>query len=293
MSVELSNAQASVHIAPNLGASVLSYSLSDGQQIFRPRLKATNAFNTACYVLTPWCNRIDGGVILPDGTRQAIAPTHSSHQLPIHGSAAHQAWKVEHASSDQVTLSMNCDWPEPFHYNASVQYSLIGAALSIVLSIRHLGKAPLPHGLGLHPWFVRTPSTQLQAAATHWQQTDERLIPVADMPVDPASHVDFKVSRLLPDGLIDTAFGGWDGVAELKISSDLTILITTKPALKHYQLYSMGRQADFVCFEPVTHPVNAHNMRGFPGLRVLSCGETTSIAVHFCPRSDADHTVSA
>ncbi|MFK7674070.1 aldose 1-epimerase, partial [Pseudomonas sp. 2024-204] len=35
---------------------------------------------------------------------------------------------------------------------------------------------------------------------------------------------------------------------------------------------------DFFCFEPVTHPVNAHHLPGHPGLTLLHKGQTLGIS---------------
>ncbi|MEL7153924.1 MAG: aldose 1-epimerase [Pseudomonadota bacterium] len=283
MVIELSNAQASVQIAPDLGASLLSYSLRDGRQILRPTPDSTDAFQTACYLLIPWCNRIDDGITLPDGTRQRIAQTHPDHPLAIHGSGALSEWNVEAKTQESVTLSCVCDWPKPFHYRAEVQYALHGDILSVVLTVTHLGDAPLPYGIGLHPWFVRTDKTRLLAKADTWQQTDARQLPVGDATVSAANGNDFNTLQQPPNGLIDTAFSGWNGTARLQIDDDLSVTITTEPSLQHYQVYSTGADADFVCFEPVCHPINAHNTPGHPGLAVLDHGETLTIAVTLTP----------
>ena len=39
-------------------------------------------------------------------------------------------------------------------------------------------------------------------------------------------------------------------------------------------LFSPSSAAAFFCFEPVSHPVNAHNLPGMPGLTLLAAGET-------------------
>ncbi|MFS3822681.1 hypothetical protein ACK6T0_21180, partial [Citrobacter freundii] len=36
---------------------------------------------------------------------------------------------------------------------------------------------------------------------------------------------------------------------------------------------------EFLCLEPQTHPVNAHNMQGQPGLQVLAQGERCHFAM--------------
>ena len=45
---------------------------------------------------------------------------------------------------------------------------------------------------------------------------------------------------------------------------------STAPLLMVYQ----NDKADFICLEPQTHQVNAHNLPGRPGLRMLSEGES-------------------
>ena len=37
-----------------------------------------------------------------------------------------------------------------------------------------------------------------------------------------------------------------------------------------------GKKAPFICLEPQSHPVDAHNMEGQPGLVVLGAGDTVS-----------------
>lgn len=281
--LEIRSDSAVVTIAPELGASILRYALSDGRQILRPSDDPRDGFDCACYLLAPWCNRIDGGITGIDGRFLRIGPTHPHFPLPIHGSAALQEWEVLTRDADKVVLATTSDWPAPFHYYSQVAYSLSDAALTIDFAITHLGPEPLPYGLGIHPWFNRTSVSMLRASATSWQKTDDRLLPVGDERIDEKPEWNFSLLRSLPEDLIDTAFGGWDGTATLVIDETLSLKISTRPALHRFQIYSTGKDADFVCFEPVTHPVNAHNMPGWPGLRVLNCNERTSIRIDFSP----------
>ena len=53
-------------------------------------------------------------------------------------------------------------------------------------------------------------------------------------------------------------------------------------------LYSPSDKADFFCFEPVTHPVDGHNLPGGPeanGLTILAPRETLSAACRFLPEA--------
>jgi aldose 1-epimerase len=65
--------------------------------------------------------------------------------------------------------------------------------------------------------------------------------------------------------------------------------LTSKPSRRFppTSFYSPSNKADFFCFEPVTHPVDAHNLPGGPtanGLRVLAPREAMTAACRFCPR---------
>ena len=53
---------------------------------------------------------------------------------------------------------------------------------------------------------------------------------------------------------------------------------TASAVLSTYLVYSPSRSADFFCFEPVSHPVDAFNLPGEPtshGLVILEVGERT------------------
>ena len=281
--LEIQSDFATVTVSPELGASIVDYALHDGRQILRPSTNPSDGFDCACYLLGPWCNRIDGGITGYDGRFIKVPPTHPRFPLPIHGSAALLEWDVLERTTDRAALAAIADWPEPFHYRSEVTYRLTDAALSIELAITHLGEIPLHYGMGIHPWFKRTPMTMLRASASHWQKTDDRMLPIGDVPIAARSAWNFDLLRGLPEDEIDTAFGGWDGTATLLIDQKLSLRISTRPELNHYQIYSTGNDADFVCFEPVTHPVNAHNMPGWPGLQMLNCNEQMSIRVDFSP----------
>jgi hypothetical protein len=66
---------------------------------------------------------------------------------------------------------------------------------------------------------------------------------------------------------------GWDGRARIEWPGrKLAVEITASENLGTYVLYSPAGERDFVCFEPVSHPVDAFNLPGGPeahGLRML------------------------
>ncbi|EWH01850.1 hypothetical protein [Halomonas sp. BC04] len=64
----------------------------------------------------------------------------------------------------------------------------------------------------------------------------------------------------LPAGRIDNLFTGWNGRALLSWPGrGVALEVDTVPSLSRYLLFSPGESADFFCFEPVSHEVDAHH----------------------------------
>lgn len=281
--VQLSTSDATALVAPSLGGSVLRYDLADGTPIFRPAdTETSDPFASGCFPMIPWCNRLSNGFAL-DAERYPIAPNRPDQALPIHGSAAQQAWAISEQSPHSVRLTLASDQPAPFRYDAVMSYELSKAALSVALTVTHRGSKPVPYGLGLHPWLPRQGTVRVQAKADEYLQTGPDLLPQAAVPLVDPSPWDFNRAKSLPVDLIDTCFAGWDGTALLRGEDGWGLDVQTQPACGWYQVYSPGSASDFFCFEPVTHPIDAHNTPGLPGLAVLEPGESTGLTVIFSP----------
>lgn len=235
----------------------------------------------ACYPLIPWSNRISHGAFEFNGTTHRVACTDPKERYPLHGDGWKRPWRVVERSDEAVTLAVMGDIA-PFTYYGSLEYRLIGSALEVRLSVRNAGPAPLPFGLGLHPWFVRTPDVRITAAASGILTVADDLLPIALDPV-PAD-ADFNQPRGLPERLIDNSFTGWNGRARIDwLDAGMALEIGTSPALRFYQVYAPPGRPYF-CFEPISHPADAFNFPApdaRPGLVVLAPGDSYAIAVTF------------
>ena len=280
-------------ILPELGAGLASYDLFDASgraPLFRPGRDPLRggAFDLALNLLVPWSNRISGGGFPFNGQFHPLAPNLPGEPFPIHGNGFSSPWLVGGATAESAHLSLLSNGPGPFRYEARVSYSLNGGALAMRLSVRNLAPEPLPFGLGFHPWIVRSAATLLKARAGRVVMETHDHLPAGEAP--PASHAewDFAALRALPSGWINNAFLGWDGRATvLWPDRSLALEVEADPPLSTYILYSPSDEADFFCFEPVTHPVDAHNLPGgveANGLTILAPQETLSAACRFCPR---------
>ncbi len=289
---------AEVAVRPDLGGAVASYDLVAGtrrEPLFRPAPPdAADTFALACNPLVPWSNRISGGGFRYRGRFFALAPNWPGEPFPLHGNGFQSSWQVVGTQRHTLTLILASEGPGPFRYTATLRYWLDDGALGMRLEAIHTGAEPLPYGLGFHPWLVRTPTTELRAVATDVWLEDARHLPAGRVPVHERPEWDFTRSRPLPAEWINNGFTGWDGQAivtwpdrQLALEIDARPCCRELSALSTYILYSPGMAADFFCFEPVSHPVDAHNLPGPPesnGLFVLSPGQHAAVQCRFVPR---------
>ena len=290
--VTISDGVAEAVIVPDLGAGLAAYDLvgaSGRTPLFRPcrDLARAGPFDLALNLLVPWSNRISGGGFHFNGQFHPLAANVAGERFPIHGNGFSSRWRVERATAASAECALRSGGPGPFRYEAGAAYALAAGALTIRLSVRNLGPEPLPFGLGFHPWIVRSARTRLQAKAGRVVLESDDHLPAGEAPVASRPEWDFAAPRELPSTWINNAFLGWDGRAEvLWPERKLKLDIDTDPQLSTYVVYSPSAEAGFFCFEPVTHPVDAHNLPGGPqanGLAILAPGEGVAAACRFRP----------
>ncbi|MES2821569.1 MAG: aldose 1-epimerase [Pseudomonadota bacterium] len=264
-------------LAPAIGGSLVNWTVRrNGQALLRPSdaqaIASASPRRLAGYPLAPWSNRIaQGGFAGPDGWL-ALAPNSPNDPLPIHGSAWQQPWQVLEQSPTQITLHLDCQ--VPFAYRAVQRVLLNRGRLEMHLQVTHQDVRAAWHGLGWHPYFPRTAHTRLQAPARHlWQADDGHLS--TGLGLLPKIW-DFSEPKHLPAQQVDHAFGGWNGECRIIQADAGYQLICRGTGTEHYLLYCPPAQS-FFCFEPVTHPVNAHHLPGHPGLQLLRQGQSAEL----------------
>jgi len=289
----LSDGIAEAVVLPWLGAGLERYDLiSSGRRepLFRAApAETTDAFSLANILLVPWSNRISGGGFRFRGDFHRLEPNAPGEPFPIHGNGFQSEWQVkEHGPADAV-LSLSSDGPGPFRYEAEIAYSLAAGALTMSLTVVNKAPIALPYGLGFHPWLPRTPDVLLHAPAEGVWLEDQDHLPTARVEIAERPQWDFSSPRPLPAQWINNAFDGWSGRAELLWPERrLSLTVEAGPALGVYILYSPDRSADFFCFEPVNHSVDAHNLApatGAGGLAILGVGERAQASCRFVPKA--------
>ncbi|MBR2686839.1 MAG: aldose 1-epimerase [Aquamicrobium sp.] len=285
----LSSALARITIRPDLGAGLTSFDVMHRNAwtpVFRPVDPETgHPFSLSNILLVPFSGRVSGGGFAFDGAFHAVEPNMPTERYPIHGSAFSAAWTVVETSDHAVTLSLEGTGPGPFHYDALMTYRLDGATLVMELVVTNKAALALPYGLGFHPWFVRDHDTRLAARADRvWLERDDHL-PRTVEPVSRHPDLDFMRGSELPRFWVNNWFDGWDRKARIEWPDrGLAVLVETSDLLDQYVLFSPSGDADFFCFEPVSHPVDAFNLPEGPvshGMVKLEPGERIQACARF------------
>lgn len=282
--VHLRDGTAAARVLPDEGAAVATFDVA-GAPVLHPR--GTNDPG-GLFPLLPWSNRISGGGFTVDGVFHPLAPNAPGEPFPIHGNAWQSRWRIAAQDGRRVLLTLASEGPAPFAYRASLLVTLRRGTLSCRLGVTSTAAVPLPYGLGFHPSFVRSAGGTLEAPAEHVWLEDARHLPTSSVPVAERPAWDFRTPRPLPGGWINNAFAGWSGEATLREhASGRTVHLTASRRLRTLVVYTPDAAAPFVCIEPVSHAVDAHNRPGAPGLVRLGPGESASASLTIAAVSDA------
>ncbi|MDQ3560509.1 MAG: aldose 1-epimerase [Pseudomonadota bacterium] len=232
-----------VEVLPSLGGSLAAFDLSRGNErlpVFRRWSgESENPRTFASIPMVPWFARISGGGITWDSRFYPIARNDPEDTHPLHGDGWRSPWEVVEHSAERVALRLRSRAIPPFDYEADLIYSVSGPALDVALSIRNCARNPVPYGMGLHPWFPRTPDVTLQASATGtWLPQPPELPTTAETDPIPAAW-DFSKARRLPPEFIDNSFSGWDSRARIEWpDGGYAVTIEADPAIRLSHFYA-------------------------------------------------------
>jgi galactose mutarotase-like enzyme len=191
--------------------------------------------------LHPWANRLSDPLDGLDVPRDDTG-------LPIHGTHP-AAWTIDASTRASLSASLHYDAVPAFPYAHVVSHlvRLSRTAVRVDTAVRSAGTAAIPIAFGFHPYF-RLDREELVALPDRRRLlTDERLIPSGPSVDEPA--------ELAPLGerTFDDGYAVADR-ARFAIGRRLSVAFLT--GYTHAQVYAPAG-SDFVCFEPMTAPVNA------------------------------------
>jgi len=254
-----------------------------------PALPAeTRVEDMACFPMLPWCNRIAHGGFAHGGRFHRLPSLVPGEPCAIHGDGWRQAWTLERHSLSQASLRLHSAGHagHPHHYLAWQGFRLLPNGLLQTLRLQNLGAAALPFGLGLHPWWKRTPQCQVQAPVQAvWLSGEDRLPTRRTRRFPPGWNLNTGV---WPSAVVvDNAFEDWSGRArlvwpehDLGLQLQATLVRAGQTQPLHLVLYAPADE-DLFCLEPVSHPINAAHLPGQPGWTALVPGQTLSLVLRW------------
>lgn len=214
---------------------------------------ANDPREAACFPCVPYFGRVYGGVLRFDGRAFAMGPTlpHVSPDLPLHGEGWARDWTLVRHDTSEAALRFTHDGAAagafPYAFSAEERLRFVAGALEIVLSLTNEGPAPMPAGLGLHPYFARDTATTLGLhAARFWTPPSDGGHGVFSCPPEGLGR---GAPGPLPEAGLDHSFAGLEGAVLLEAAGARIRLETDAPILHVYA----PAKADFVCLEPVSH----------------------------------------
>lgn len=284
--VVLESGKQRLELAPQLGGAVAAWDWrhqDDWAPLFRRwDRRSEDRYTLACFPLVPWSNRITQGGFEHRGLHYPIRANREGEPYPIHGDGWLQSWETGSQNDESVTLVLEsrCFEGNPYEYRATQRFRLLPEGMEIDLMVTHLGTRPLPYGLGLHPYFMRSEHTRLRFCSTGVWLSGPDAIPTSFVEDLPPSW-DYNRPASLQGPMIDNCFDGWDGQALITYPDCGWNLTMTMADCKGYTLMYRPPNLDYFCLEPITHPIDAFHMPSRPGLVELAQGQSMTLKTAF------------
>jgi aldose 1-epimerase len=272
-------------IDPERGGSLARFDWC-GEPLFRPACGPT-IFDSACFPLVPFSNRIARGRFGWEGRDVTLAPNFpgGDHPHPLHGMGWLSAWQVSEADEASAILSHDHaagDWP--WAYRAEQRMTLSARGFEHRLRVINLSQEPMPAGLGFHPYFPQTEATIYHGLHLGEWTNDEGGLPLKLRRRERAC--DWWQGQPVATRHVDTVYVGRQGPLLVTWPERrLKLSISPSAELADTVVYNPG-YGDFFCVEPVSHATDALNQAGNPSIRRLATGEIFEVTVQYAAALD-------
>jgi aldose 1-epimerase len=256
--VRIEHGDWTLNLRPDLGASITALSWR-GRDVLRPAPDDIDSpLAASSFPLAPYANRINDGAFAFEGRAVLLPATPGFEPHALHGVGWRAPWNVLRVHGGTVDLVLAAEaGPEwPWAWTASHRLTLSEDGLEMSLSLTNEDAAPMPAGLGLHPYFAVEPATRLQLSAPRVWLTDAREIP--ERLTAAGELIDWSEAAAVAEApFVDHAYADWNGRAAL-LHDGWRVDMTASRNARWAQVYAPRGEA-FACVEPVTHRPDAHN----------------------------------
>lgn len=185
-----------VTVLPGVGCRVHRLRAFDVDLLRTPDDPVTHRddpFFWGAYVMAPWTNRVSATAMTVAGRKVRLAANFHDGSA-IHGMVHDRGWERTGPSTFAIRRAAGDGWPWPFEVGAAVEVA--GTTVRLRYRLRNDADAPMPAGLGIHPWFRRELRVGLGAACVI-PRNDDRAAQATPV----AGELRLAVERPLPIGL--------------------------------------------------------------------------------------------
>ena len=212
----LRSGNALLAIIPEVGGCITRYCLKTEEQVLelmRPStqvgLAAEDPTEMSCFPLIPFSNRIRNGRFSFQGKQIKMLNNFPPEVHTIHGHGWKAPWTVSEVKGNRAVLAYQHfpdEWPFPYLVRQVLE--LNGPSLTVTLQITNNGKSAMPAGMGLHPYFVRTPLATITAKTEKMCVNDSENMPLG-LELVPETEL-LKQGLIVTQNALDNLFTGWN-----------------------------------------------------------------------------------
>lgn len=276
--------KAQVSIAPSLGNNAYEFQ-SNGKNVMWFPVTNLSEFKTKPTFsgnpfLAPWANRLDHEGFYANDKHYALNPRlnnvrHDPHKQPIHGLLSYASeWKVTNVSADnkgaQVTSRLEFwRYPDymaqfPFAHTIEMTYRLRDGVLEVATAIENHAAEPMPVSVAYHPYFKLHDSPRdtwkVAMPAKESYVLSNTLVATGETKAIPYQNPQ-PLAGISLDDVIGGLQPGKDGRTEFAVEgAKERLAVIFGPKYPVAVVYSPANR-DFICFEPMTGPTNAFNLK--------------------------------
>ena len=254
-----------------------------------------NPLGMSCFPLVPFSSRVREGRFRFRDQRVQLPLNFLPQRHAIHGHGWQNPWQVNKATDDELIIEYGYqpateNWP--WAYSSRQHFVLSEQMLTITIDVRNESDTIMPAGLGLHPYFIRTPQATVQARASQIWLNDDEVMPLECVPLhDPVvADQDINQGLIMAAISLDNTFTDWSREANIDWPEwQAGLKITASKGLDYLVVFSPAGE-QFFCVEPVSNTTDAFNRahQGEPvtatGITELAAGETLTGTVKFTPQ---------
>lgn len=261
--VKLRSGNAELVVAPACGARIAAFRVR-GRDILRPAtpevLETAFIYGFSAFPLLPYSGPIFGDGFKFGDTWYPLARNVPTEPTTTHGEGWIRPWTVLSKSDSALRLAMDYAPAErafPFAWRGEIVYGLEHDSLVVDLKLTNRDHRPMPAGMGLHPYFPKTPGTMLRFDCTGlWPPDAPEVVRQGAGPLVPG--LDFREAQDISGIVFDRCFEGWDGCSTLTMADGLTVTIEGDETFGKLQLYDAW-DYPYICVEPVTNTNDGYN----------------------------------